>query len=141
MPVINSTNWEKLIELTADLSVRQVKDLVKKMKAKVAGGGSSGSGDIDEEVERDAGVTRVIIPMHPEQHANFIRGIELAKEITGSAHVNHNVDMIMTEFIAGSIGTTAGDTHIKLAMLIENIERTYKVRLAVTSVDSERFSS
>lgn len=131
--VITKENALDLLDKISDMSVTEVKAMVKAMLAPpplIEGEESEATGkDLDEEPS-----VRVSFKFTSSQAENVRNALKVASEMSESSVSSHNLDLICTDFLAGAQGQTAAD---RLSVLIASIERTFGVKLEVVSDDDE----
>lgn len=132
--IINAENWKDLLDETADMSVRQVKELVASRKPTTEGKPGK-EGDVPE-------VTKpVTFKLAPEQLENVTNALKIAEGMSGSDKRGNQLDLICSDFVGTSAGASGVEGGLaKLDIIIKNVERAFGVKLEVTEVDEERYS-
>mgnify|MGYP003627560996 CR=1 FL=1 len=130
--VITEDNWPDLISDLNEMSVKEVKYMVKEMK----GGdkledSSTSSEDITE---------RVVFNLSKEQAENISTALQLAGTMCGSDKTGNQLDLICSDFLASSAGEGLSGAIDKLDFHIKSLSRTFGVEIKIETVDSERYS-
>ena len=134
--VIDEDNWPELLDNLNELTVREVKEKVKRLKTK---GLTDESGDDDTPPESDPINTRMSFNLSEEQASNIRLALELAGTMTGSDKTGNQLDLICSDFLASSTGKGLDAAIEKLDFHIGTLSRVYGVKLVVESMSDDRY--
>jgi hypothetical protein len=138
VPVITKENAADLLDKASHMTFKQVQELAKSMKAAAKTGTAGAATGASEPAE----VKEKIAFTVPKEKAETIRAaLALAESLSGSADPGSQLDFICSDFTASSSGMGTDGALSKLDVIIKNIERTFHVKLEITSVDADHYKT
>lgn len=133
--VITEDNWPDLIDKIGKMSVPEVKELVRTMKA----AGTDGTSGATTPAEPDTTV-RMAFKLHPDQAENVKAALAIAESMSGSDKPGNQLDLICSDFLASAVGSGVEGALAKLEVVIKNVERAFGVTLELKGVDEARYA-
>jgi len=130
--VITTDNWVELLDKIKGLSVKKVQALVAELKGVGKAGGKKEPGEA---------TVRISAVLHPDQAVNVQQALKLAEGMTGSDKVGNQLDLICSDFMAGSIGSGLTGALERVDLIIATVKRAFGVTLKVADVDAERMEA
>jgi len=119
--IITEENWQDLLEQAKDMSVSEIKAMVKEMRS---------DGETDT-VERETFV------LHADQAQTLREAMAAAASIAPSEHKSVHLDMISTAFLALNVGEDENGAVMHLSHILRHIERAYGITLEVKAISED----
>lgn len=126
--IITKKTAAALLAKTKDWSLKKIQEHVRKVLGK-----TSPSSTPDENR------VKIVFKCTAEQSENIYAALDFAKSMSKSDILSTNLDLICSDFLAGSSEKGLAGVMGKLDVIVANLERSFGVKIKIDVGDTERF--